>query len=117
MNHEVPHREVHRWRELVADDATYWFTDGSFEGVEAIAAAVQRTFDEIVDEVCTISDLHWVCTTPDCAVVRYQFHWAGDDGVVGRKRKPDRHETLADLVGEVVVGADLQALVDVCGLY
>lgn len=26
-------RALDRWRELVADDATYWFTAGSFEGV------------------------------------------------------------------------------------
>ena len=39
--------------------------------------AVQRTFDEIQDEVYTISDLHLVCASPDCAVVRYGFHWVG----------------------------------------
>lgn len=69
--------DVERWRELVADDASYWFTDGSYEGIEAIAAAVQRTFDEIQDEVYTISDVHWVHASTDCAVVRYRFHWAG----------------------------------------
>jgi ketosteroid isomerase-like protein len=69
--------DVNRWRELVADDATYWFTDGSFEGIDAITDAVQRTFDEIQDEVYTISDLHWVCASSDCAVVRYRFHWVG----------------------------------------
>lgn len=69
--------DVGRWRELVADDATYWFTDGSFEGIEAIADAVQRTFDEILDEVYTITDIQWVCATVECAVVRYRFHWVG----------------------------------------
>lgn len=55
----------------------YWFTDGSFEGIDAIADAVQRTFDDIQDEVYTISDLRWVCASADCAVVRYSFHWVG----------------------------------------
>jgi ketosteroid isomerase-like protein len=69
--------DVNRWRELVADDATYWFTDGSFVGIDAIAEAVQRTFDEIQDEVYTIADLQWVCAASDFAVVRYRFHWVG----------------------------------------
>ncbi|GAA3597438.1 nuclear transport factor 2 family protein [Kribbella ginsengisoli] len=69
--------DVGRLRELIADDASYWFTDGSYEGVEAIADAVQRTFDEIRDEVYTISDLRWVHVSADFAVVRYRFHWAG----------------------------------------
>jgi SnoaL-like protein len=66
--------DVGRLRELVADDASYWFTDGSYEGVEAIAGAVQRTFDEIRDEVYTISDVRWVCVSADFAVARYRFH-------------------------------------------
>jgi len=69
--------DLERWRELVADDATYWFTDGSFEGIEAIAGAVRRTFEEIQDEVYTISDVEWVCASPEWAVVRYRFHWVG----------------------------------------
>jgi ketosteroid isomerase-like protein len=69
--------DVGRLRELVADDASYWFTDGSYEGVEAIASAVQRTFDQIRDEVYTISDVRWVHVSPDFAVVRYRFHWVG----------------------------------------
>ncbi|WP_328330369.1 nuclear transport factor 2 family protein [Kribbella sp. NBC_00382] len=69
--------DVERWRELVADDASFWFTDGSYEGIEAITAAVQRTFDQIRDEVYTISDLHWVYASTDFAVVRYRFHWVG----------------------------------------
>jgi ketosteroid isomerase-like protein len=69
--------DVERLRELIAEDASYWFTDGSYEGVEAIAVAVQRTFDAIRDEVYTISDVGWVCVSTDWAVVRYRFHWVG----------------------------------------
>ncbi|MEV6410945.1 DUF4440 domain-containing protein [Kribbella sp. NPDC051718] len=69
--------DVGRLRELIADDASYWLTDGAYEGVEAIAAAVQRTFDAIRDEVYTISDVRWVYVSADFAVVRYRFHWVG----------------------------------------
>jgi ketosteroid isomerase-like protein len=77
--------DVDRLRELIADDASYWFTDGSYEGVEAITAAVQRTFDEIQDEVYTISDVRWVCVSTDWAVARYRFHWVGSIG--GQQRE------------------------------
>ena len=69
--------DADRWREVVAEDATYWFTEGSYEGVEDVAAAVQRTFEEVQDEVYTISDAHWVTATAKAAVVRYRFHWVG----------------------------------------
>jgi ketosteroid isomerase-like protein len=77
-------RDLGRWRELVAEDATYWFTDGSFEGIDAIVAAVQRTYEAIQDEVYTISDVEWVCASGDSAVARYRFRWTGF--VAGEKR-------------------------------
>jgi ketosteroid isomerase-like protein len=70
-------RDLSRWRELVAEDATYWFTDGSFVGIDAIVAAVERTYAAIQDEVYTISDVQWVCASDESAVARYRFHWVG----------------------------------------
>ena len=57
-------RDLVRWRELVADDATYRFTDGSFDGIDAIVAAVQLTFEAIQDEVYTISDVQGLVPQP-----------------------------------------------------
>lgn len=62
---------------LIAEDATYWFTDGSYHGVDAIRAAVERTFATILDEVYKIEDLEWVAATDDLAVCRYRFWWTG----------------------------------------
>ncbi len=73
------------WRELVADDATYWFTDGSFTGIDSIADAVQRTFDEIQDETYTISDLHWVCASPDCWRREVSLPWVGYETARGAR--------------------------------
>jgi hypothetical protein len=36
---------------LIADDAIYWFTDGSYCGREEIANALERTFAATQDEV------------------------------------------------------------------
>jgi ketosteroid isomerase-like protein len=62
---------------LIADDATYWFTEGSYHGIDAIRAAVERTFATILDEVYTIEGLEWVAVTADLAVCRYRFRWTG----------------------------------------
>jgi hypothetical protein len=40
---------------LIADDATYWFTEGSYHGIVAIRRAIERTFTTILDEVASRS--------------------------------------------------------------
>jgi ketosteroid isomerase-like protein len=62
---------------LIADDATYWFTDGSYRGREEIAGALERTFAVIQDEVYDIRELEWVELTAEVAVCRYRFCWRG----------------------------------------
>ena len=62
---------------LIAEDATYWFTEGSYHGIDAIKAAVERTFATILDEVYRLEALDWVAIADDLAVCRYQFHWTG----------------------------------------
>ena len=65
------------WSELIAQDATYWFTTGSFVGKDAVTAAVKHNFDVIEDEAYRIDDVEWVAVTEDTAVVRYRFNWVG----------------------------------------
>lgn len=62
---------------LIAPDAVYWFTDGSYRGRAAIEEAVSRTFAAIRDEVYEIHDLDWVTVGEESAVCRYRFHWTG----------------------------------------
>jgi 8-oxo-dGTP pyrophosphatase MutT (NUDIX family)/ketosteroid isomerase-like protein len=69
--------DVGRVLSLIAADATYWFTDGSYRGHDDIAVALARTFATIEDEVYEISDLEWVTLTPGHAVCRYRFCWRG----------------------------------------
>lgn len=69
--------EIGPWGELVADDATYWFTTGSYSGRDAIVAAVAHNFDVIRDEDYRISDVEWVAGGEDFAVARYRFAWTG----------------------------------------
>lgn len=62
---------------LICENATYWFTDGSHQGITEINAAIERTFATIQDELYTIHDLEWVAVTHDLAVCRYRFAWTG----------------------------------------
>jgi ADP-ribose pyrophosphatase YjhB (NUDIX family) len=62
---------------LIADDAVYWFTDGSYRGREEIAGALERTFATIQDEVYEIRELEWLAMTDEFAACRYRFFWRG----------------------------------------
>ena len=67
---------------FIADDATYWFTDGSYTGIDEIRAAVEATFDKIQDEDYRIENLRWVVSEDSTAVCTYKFTWSGTvDGV------------------------------------
>ncbi|HYJ70095.1 MAG TPA: nuclear transport factor 2 family protein [Nocardioidaceae bacterium] len=70
-------REIGRVTAAIADDATYWFSDGTHRGVDEIGAAIERTFATIQDETYEIQDLEWVVISPDSAVCRYRFSWTG----------------------------------------
>jgi ketosteroid isomerase-like protein len=67
---------------FIADDATYWFTDGSFTGINEIQAAIEATFDKIHDEEYRIEGLRWLVSEDSTAVCAYTFAWRGTvDGV------------------------------------
>lgn len=62
---------------LIARDATYWFTEGSHQGIEAIRSAIERTFATISNEVYQIEDLEWIALSAELAACRYHFSWNG----------------------------------------
>ncbi|SED68820.1 nuclear transport factor 2 family protein [Streptomyces sp. Ag109_O5-10] len=62
---------------FIAEDATYWFSDGSHKGIREIRSAIEKTFTEILDEVYEVRDLEWPVLTADVAVCRYRFSWTG----------------------------------------
>lgn len=60
---------------MIAPDATYWFTDGSYTGLDEIRQAVEATFTKLQDEVYKIFDVHWPVVTGAAAVCTYRFSW------------------------------------------
>jgi ketosteroid isomerase-like protein len=69
---------------LLAEDAIYWFSDGSFVGVEAIGKAFEATWAKIKNEAYRITNVKWISFTGSSAVCVYGFRWAGV--VDGRKQ-------------------------------
>ncbi|HSX02738.1 MAG TPA: nuclear transport factor 2 family protein [Candidatus Saccharimonadia bacterium] len=70
----------HVWANVapfIAEDAAYWFSDGSYKGVAEIRSAIEATFAKIQDEVYKISDVSWPVATDAVAVCAYRFHWQG----------------------------------------
>jgi|SRR5579863_3216460 ketosteroid isomerase-like protein len=58
---------------LIADDAVYWFTNGSFEGLAAVRGAFEDTWETIQDETYRIEDPRWIAVSDTVAVCIYRF--------------------------------------------
>ncbi|MFI8076126.1 YybH family protein [Streptomyces sp. NPDC086033] len=70
-------RDISRVVPFIAEDAVYWFSDGSHRGIEEIRSAIEKTFAGILDEVYEVRELEWPVLTADVAVCRYLFAWTG----------------------------------------
>ncbi len=60
---------------MIAPHATYWFTDGSYSGIDEIKSAIESTFNKLQDEVYKISEVNWPVKTETVAVCTYHFSW------------------------------------------
>ena len=94
---------THRFDEvaaLIAEDAVFWFSDGSYRGLASIRDAFERTWQAIQDEFYAIDDVEWLVVSDQSAVCIYSFHWRGivkgvprngaGRGTSGRTRTPQR---------------------------
>ncbi len=63
---------------LIADNAVYWFTDVSVQGLEEIRRAFEETWASIRDETYTLDHLQWLITTDEVALCIYHFHSRGE---------------------------------------
>ena len=62
---------------LIAADAIYWFTDGSFHGIDEIREAFEATWETIRGETYQIEDLRWIAVSETVAVCVYRFRSQG----------------------------------------
>lgn len=59
--------------DFIDKDAIYWFTNGTFIGIDAIRKEFERTWSHLKDETYTISDVQWLVETDDYAACIYRF--------------------------------------------
>ncbi len=58
-------------RDLIDEHAVFWFTSGTFKGIETIKEAFERTAAKLKSEKYWLSDKQWVASN----VCTYRFNW------------------------------------------
>lgn len=77
-------RDFNNAEPLIAKDAVFEFTNGTFEGIDAIRKAFEDTWNKIKDEIYTISDIKWTKVGYRDAECTYKFK---SDGMINEKRQ------------------------------
>ena len=63
---------------LIADDAVFFFNDGSYVGKESVRRAFERTWAlEIQDEKYWLDNVRWLVKEEKFAACTFVFHWTG----------------------------------------
>ena len=72
--------------DMIAPDATFWFSDGSHRGIDAIRAAFEATWQAMgAAENYWLDQLEWIAEADTAAACTYRFNWqAGDHSGSGR---------------------------------
>ena len=62
--------------DMIAPDATFWFTNGTHRGVAAIRAAFEATWAAMgPDEHYWLDQLEWIAEGDGAAACVYRFNW------------------------------------------
>jgi ketosteroid isomerase-like protein len=59
---------------FIDKSAIFWFSDGSFIGINEIREAFEKTWSILKDEIYTISELTWLYQSELSAVCIYKFY-------------------------------------------
>lgn len=62
---------------LISRDCKFWFSSGTFVGLEQTRKAFEKTWGLIKEEVYSLTDVEWIAESELAAVCTYTFHWKG----------------------------------------
>jgi ketosteroid isomerase-like protein len=62
---------------LISRDCKFWFSSGTFVGLEQARKAFERTWGLIKEEVYSLTEIDWIAESDLAAVCTYTFHWKG----------------------------------------
>ena len=60
---------------LIADNAVFWFSSGSYVGLERVRSAFERTWQRLRNETYWLESLTWIAKGDEVASCTYHFHW------------------------------------------
>ena len=66
--------------DLIAPDATFWFSDGTHVGIAAIREAFERTWQALADETYWLDQHEWIAEGDTAAACTYRFNWKATIG-------------------------------------
>jgi|GEM_PF-464292 len=69
---------------FIADDASFWFTNGQYQGKQEVRKAFEETWENIKEEIYTISNIRWVGKNYWVSACSYNFK---SDGIVNGERQ------------------------------
>ena len=62
---------------VLSTDVVFWFSSGSFCGIDAARQAFEKTWRRIAEETYWLEELSWVSKGDHSAACIYRFHWRG----------------------------------------
>ncbi len=74
---EINSHEFERLLPLISKECQFWFSSGTYVGLDQTRKAFEKTWGMIKNEVYTISDLEWIAESEKAAVCIYTYHWSG----------------------------------------
>jgi ketosteroid isomerase-like protein len=74
---EINTHDFNKVSPLLSEDCTFWFSSGTYVGLQATQQAFEKTWQLIKNEVYTISDTQWISESDKSAVCIYTYHWKG----------------------------------------
>lgn len=60
---------------LIDEEASFWFSSGTYRGHTAVREAFERTWQRLENETYWLEDLAWIARGADAASCTYRFHW------------------------------------------
>ena len=74
---EINIHDFSRIAPLLSEDCTFWFSSGTYVGLDAARKAFEKTWNLIKEEIYTISNFTWICEDEKAAACTYTYHWKG----------------------------------------
>lgn len=74
---EINKHDFDRLIPLLSSECTFWFTSGTYKGLNECRAAFVKTWDMIKEEVYSLLDVEWIAESDRAAVCTYTYHWQG----------------------------------------